>query len=235
MRVATVFDDPAVTAASGTSVYRTHTAQLWLTGRGFVRPGTRVAGGYACEGTAFAFDPPLETGEDVTVTVYNRTHALVRLREGKAWRKDPGPLKVASVTSGPMGPFPMFRPAVVAQVAPDAADDHKSGVKVTRTSHQLVYRAPNGAASTLTIAGAKLDKHAALVFAPPLMRGVDYTVVKEEAALLTLALEPGRAWRADPGPLVLKSLRVDGDDDPLHLATATASSSPTSSPTPRSR
>mmetsp|Transcript_20554 Transcript_20554/g.67886 ORF Transcript_20554/g.67886 Transcript_20554/m.67886 type:complete len:975 (+) Transcript_20554:302-3226(+) len=220
VRVATVFEDPAVTAASGTSVYRTHTAQLWIKGRGFVKAGARLAGGYVCEGTEFTFEPPLAAGEDVLVSVVNRTHALLRLREGKAWAADAGvPLKITAVKSGPMGAFPGFKPVVVAQIAPDAAFDHPSGMSVVRSNHQIVYRSPGpGGLSSVTVTGAKLDKHARLVFEPPLVKGVDYELAKVEATALTLALVEGKAWRPSAGPLVLKELHVDGDDDPLALA-----------------
>ena len=111
-------------------------------------------GGYRCEGTVFTFEPALIPGEDVLVTIFNRTHALVRLRQGKAWAKDAGsPLKVTAISSGPMGPFPGFSPTVVAVVAPD--DDHSShdsGMQVPRrraeTSRRLVLRAPRGAGAS---------------------------------------------------------------------------------------
>ncbi|KAH8079496.1 hypothetical protein JL720_9237 [Aureococcus anophagefferens] len=210
VRVATVFEDPAVTAASGTSVYRTHTAQLWIKGRGFVKAGARLAGGYVCEGTEFTFEPPLAAGEDVLVSVVNRTHALLRLREGKAWAADAGrPLKITAIKSGPMGAFPGFKPVVVAQIAPDAAFDHPSGMSVIRSNHQIVYRSPGpGGLSSITVTGAKLDKHARLVFEPPLVKGVDYELAKVEATALTLALVEGKAWRPSAGPLVLKELHT---------------------------
>ena len=43
------------------------------------------------------------------MTVFNRTHALVRLRHGKAWGPE-GPLKITAVQTGPMGPFLDLRP-----------------------------------------------------------------------------------------------------------------------------
>jgi hypothetical protein len=223
VRVATVFEDPSVVRADlahPPALFRTHTAQLWLRGTGFVRPGTLVAGGYRCEGTKFTFSPALEEGADVLVTVYNRTHALVRLRQGRAWAEKAGvPLKVTAVQSGPMGPMPNFPATTVAMVVEDDAHDHPSEIQVDRSNHQVLYQTPT--LTYLTISGSKLTASASMVFAPPLKAGVDYDVVKATASKLTLGLLPGRAWRPSPGPLILKSLETTDGGDPLHLAHGT--------------
>ena len=78
------------------------------------------------------------------MTVFNRTHALVRLRHGKAWGPE-GPLKITQVQTGPMGPFPGFVAKTVAMIAPDDSHEHASGISV---QSGVVNALERGAAST---------------------------------------------------------------------------------------
>mmetsp|Transcript_15654 Transcript_15654/g.51230 ORF Transcript_15654/g.51230 Transcript_15654/m.51230 type:complete len:939 (+) Transcript_15654:110-2926(+) len=211
-RVATVFEAPRITPSPLTTLFKTHSAQLWITGAGFTRPGS--APGLNVE-TKLEFEPALKKDTDYLLTVFNRTHMLVRLREGRAWSKDPGPLYVTACDSGP-GSYANFKPAAVAHVVPDA-DPHESGLEVTRTNHQVLYQTP--AIRKLVIQGSSLSSDAKLVFDPPLQRNVDYKVDKATEDSMVLSLLAGRMWRQTAGHLMLMS--IDTGKGPVELAHGT--------------
>ncbi|KAH8085529.1 hypothetical protein JL720_7515 [Aureococcus anophagefferens] len=154
VRVATVFEAPKINPQPLTSLFRTHSAQLWITGVGFTRPGS-VGGGFGGE-MKLDFEPELKVGQDYTLTVFNRTHLLVRLREGRAWAAAPGPLYVVGCDAG-AGPYEAFKPAAVAHILPDA-DSHPSGVEVTRTNSQNVDYKVLRATSDLMVLGLLAGK-----------------------------------------------------------------------------
>lgn len=212
IRVATVFEAPAVNPSPLTSLFRTHSAQLWITGVGFTRAG--AAAGYGAE-LKLEFEPALKLGADYTLTVFNRTHALVRLREGRAWAPAPGPLYVTGCDAG-AGPYPNFKPAAVAHIVPDASS-HPSGIEVTRTNHQVLYQTP--AIRHLEVHGSSLSQDAKLVFSPPLYKNVDYKVLRATPDLMVLALLAGKMWRKTAGPLYLMS--IDSGDGPVDMAHGT--------------
>ena len=86
-RVATVYEDPSVNAppkAAMPRLFQTHSHELWVTGTGFAR-GT----------TEFTFANGLKANEDYVLTVFNRTHALVTLLDGKKWG-DAGALSISN-------------------------------------------------------------------------------------------------------------------------------------------
>ena len=213
VRVATIFESPSVTPNPLTSLFRTHSAQLWITGVGFTRAGATlgVGGEFTLD-----FEPPLQVGTDYMLTVFNRTHALVRLREGRAWAPEAGPLYVTGMDAG-AGPYENFKPAAVAHVIPDA-DSHPSGVEVTRTNHQVLYQTP--AIRHLEVHGASLSTQAQLVFDPPLKKNVDYTVLRATSELMVLSLLPGKMWRHSAGPLFLTQVETtDGHQVDMALGT----------------
>ena len=82
IRVAlTIFECPSVNPQPLTALFRTHSAQLWITGVGFTRSDTR--NGFGGE-VKIDFEPALKVGVDYMLTVFNRTHMLVRLTCGAA-------------------------------------------------------------------------------------------------------------------------------------------------------
>lgn len=212
VRVATVFEAPAVQPNALVSLFRTHSAQLWITGVGFTRSG--MANGIDAE-MKLEFEPALKLNVDYLLTVFNRTHALVRLREGRAWAPQPGPLYVVSCDTGP-GPYVNFKPAAVAHIVPDA-DTHPSGVGVTRTNHQVLYQTP--AIRHLEVHGQSLSEEAKLVFSPPLDRNVDYEVLRTTSDLMVLGLKAGKTWRKTAGQLLLMS--IDTGKGPVEMAHGT--------------
>ena len=147
---------------------------------GFTRSDTR--NGFGGE-VKIDFEPALKVGVDYMLTVFNRTHMLVRLREGRAWAAQPGPLYVVGMDSG-AGPYEGFKPAAVAHVVPDA-DSHPSGVEVQRTNSQVLYQTP--AIRHLEIHGTSLSVDAQLTFSPPLTKGVDYKVLRATSDVMASA------------------------------------------------
>ena len=129
--VATVFEDPALQAAPSTVLFATHSHELWLVGAGFTRSSYTTSITFERRG--------LKLGSDFTLTVRNRTHAVVSLVDGKTWGAA-GPLKVASINTG-AGLFQMS-PVTVATVTDDA-EDHESGLVVTKTAGQTLYQSAN--------------------------------------------------------------------------------------------
>ncbi|KAH8067997.1 hypothetical protein JL721_7218 [Aureococcus anophagefferens] len=188
-------------------------ATLWITGVGFTRPGS-VVGGFGGE-MKLDFEPELKVGQDYTLTVFNRTHLLVRLREGRAWAAAPGPLYVVGCDAG-AGPYEAFKPAAVAHILPDA-DSHPSGVEVTRTNSQVLYQTP--AIRHLEIHGSSLSMEAKLVFSPPLYKNVDYKVLRATSDLMVLGLLAGKTWRQTAGHLMLMS--IDTGDGAVEMAHGT--------------
>ena len=124
------------------------------------------------------------------LTVFNRTHMLVRLREGRAWAAQPGPLYVVGMDSG-AGPYEGFKPAAVAHVVPDA-DSHPSGVEVQRTNSQVLYQTP--AIRHLEIHGTSLSVDAQLTFSPP-HKGRGLQSFKATSDVMVLGLLAGKMWR----------------------------------------
>ncbi|KAJ8599359.1 hypothetical protein CTAYLR_007010 [Chrysophaeum taylorii] len=185
--VATVFEDPAITPNFGLTVYQTHTHELWLSGRGFTRGSAN---------TELTFEPALTMGIDYVLMVWNRTHVLMSLLDGRKWSPTPGVLRVTSIDTG-AGPFRDFTPVVVANVASDA-DFSATGLSVVRSTSQTLYQ--TAAVKQLTITGTELCPDARLEFSPPLGRDA-YDVASAKPTELKLALKPGKKWRSEGGVL----------------------------------
>ena len=224
-RVATVYEDPSVAAPSKKAMpklFQSHSHELWVTGTGFAR-GT----------TTFVFANGLKANEDYVLTVFNRTHALVTLLDGKKWAPKPGPLEVSKIDTGAgevgvryaltSGKDDLNMNVKVADVVSDA-DDHPSGTTVDRTSSQAIYQ--RGAIRDLIITGSKLcaadpaepkEKTVDLVFDTPLVNDKDYEVATVTDTQIRLKRKLRHKWRAEPGPLVLVSLQCAGGADKVTL------------------
>jgi len=193
--VATIFEDPQVNKNTKV-IYRTHTHQLWVTGAGFTK-----APQYS---TTITLDPPLEAGEDYSLVVYNRTHMLLSLFEGKSWKEgSEGKLKITHMNTG-AGQFAVKNGVQIATVKSDE-DDHPSGVTVTRTTQTLYQTA---AIRKLVIQGSGFTDDTDLTFDPPLEKNKDYTQRFVDANKLVLSLKKKRKWRWEGGPLIVKSIDV---------------------------
>jgi nitrogen fixation protein FixH len=208
-RVATVYEDPSIAAPKPLPrLFLTHSHELWVTGTGFAR-GT----------TALTFKPALKVNEDYVLTVFNRTHALVTLLDGKKWAKAPTTLTISAIDAGAgtvgaryaltNGKDDLKMDVEVAEVVADA-DAHPSGTYVERTAGQAIYQ--SGKVKSLAISGGGLCVRATLEFAPSLIEGVDYVVGSATAKKISLKLKKGQKWRADAGPLRLMAVTCAGAD-----------------------
>eukprot|EP00629_Pelagomonadales_sp_RCC1024_P000262 CAMPEP_0119274494 /NCGR_PEP_ID=MMETSP1329-20130426/12204_1 /TAXON_ID=114041 /ORGANISM="Genus nov. species nov., Strain RCC1024" /LENGTH=968 /DNA_ID=CAMNT_0007274817 /DNA_START=51 /DNA_END=2957 /DNA_ORIENTATION=- len=218
-RVATVYEDPSVNKPSSKKMpklFQTHSHELWITGTGFARGTTSLV--FKAEG---AKPDGLKVNEDYVLTVFNRTHCLVSLLDGKKWAEKPGKLFVSRIDTGAgvvgaryaltMGRDDLKMDVQVAEVVADA-EDHPTGLAVARTSGQSVYQ--TGAVKILKITGQKLcatDKpdDIALEFSPALDKS-KYVFTSATATEIALKRKPAHPWRADPGTLSLVSIQCPG-------------------------
>ncbi|KAH8044518.1 hypothetical protein JL722_14638 [Aureococcus anophagefferens] len=178
-------------------VYQTHTHELWITGTGFTR------GAYS---TRVDFDPPLLFGVDYVMMVFNRTHALVSLMGGRKWAPGTGILRVIGIDTG-AGAYKDFKPVAVAHVAVDA-DDHPSGLTVTRTASQILYQ--TAAIRKLLIQGSNFCARPSSRSSRP---GAQQRLQDHARAggQLTLSLQKHKKWRYEAGPLYLTALKCGSD------------------------
>ena len=203
--VATVFEDPKITA-SFTVLFASHSHELWVTGSGFTRNmGTME----------ITTDPPLAVNHDYTLLVLNRTHMVMTLVDGKSWGRV-GPLKITGINTG-AGPFTMA-PVPVATITDDA-EDHVSGLTVTKTAAQQLYQ--SAAIHKLKITGSGFATNCdsnVITFSPPLTKGVDYTCKSATPTLITLQRVKGRKWRPTPGALMVAALNVGDEHGTVQFA-----------------
>jgi len=193
--VATIFETPTI-VKNEDPIYQTHTHELWVKGTGFTRQTYT---------TTVVFDPPLDsTGDDpdINVVVYNRTHMKITLVEGKKWVKlgtngQVIPLKLESLNTG-AGVYKVG--AVVGKVHTDA-DDHPSGVMVTRSAQSLYQTA---AIKKLVVTGQGFTAKTGFTFSPPLEKGVDYTVQFVDEKKVIFTLRKHKKWRYEGGALLVK-------------------------------
>eukprot|EP00632_Arachnochrysis_sp_CCMP2950_P012529 CAMPEP_0185693838 /NCGR_PEP_ID=MMETSP1164-20130828/3499_1 /TAXON_ID=1104430 /ORGANISM="Chrysoreinhardia sp, Strain CCMP2950" /LENGTH=914 /DNA_ID=CAMNT_0028360647 /DNA_START=66 /DNA_END=2810 /DNA_ORIENTATION=+ len=224
--VATIFEDPYVAGNPTRTVYQTHTHELFVTGRGF------TTGKYA---TTLSFEPALQFGVDYVLQVFNRTHILVALLDGRKWAPTPGPLRVTAIDTG-AGPFRDFTPVVIANVAADA-DESKTGISVTRTTAQTLYQ--TAAYKKLTVSGTALCAAPENIeFQPPLTMGVDYEISAAKPDELELTLKPGKKWRYEAGALYVTAMTCPGQERVAFayeqgIAVATILADPTVEPSER--
>lgn len=205
--VATIFEDPWIQKSTQT-LYKTHSHQLWITGRGFTRQTFS---------TQIVLDPPLTLGEDYSLVVYNRTKMLLSLFEGKSWASNEGPLKVVSINTG-AGTFNFKNgPVTVAKVKSDA-EDHPSGVNVLRST-QMLYQ--TAAIRKLVITGSGFTDDTDLTFNPVIEKDIDYTQQFVDDTKLVLSLKKHKKWRYDGGPLLVTKIDVGLKEGEVELAYGT--------------
>eukprot|EP00616_Rhizochromulina_sp_CCMP1243_P005762 CAMPEP_0118978400 /NCGR_PEP_ID=MMETSP1173-20130426/23555_1 /TAXON_ID=1034831 /ORGANISM="Rhizochromulina marina cf, Strain CCMP1243" /LENGTH=890 /DNA_ID=CAMNT_0006928593 /DNA_START=33 /DNA_END=2701 /DNA_ORIENTATION=+ len=196
--VATIFEDPVI-IPSQQAVYNMHTHQIWIQGRGF------TSSKYS---TVLEFDPPLKTGDDIAVKVYNRTHIKVSLLFDKSWSTYGAGLRSEvklSVTKINTGAGPIVMNSVVGIIRED--EEQHSTFRIDR-SNKVLYQTMS--TDPLVITGAGLSSGTVLNFSPLLEKNVDYTQTFVSATELSLKLKPGKSWHFMGGSLMVMSVTDPG-------------------------
>eukprot|EP00640_Fibrocapsa_japonica_P000471 CAMPEP_0113936124 /NCGR_PEP_ID=MMETSP1339-20121228/3090_1 /TAXON_ID=94617 /ORGANISM="Fibrocapsa japonica" /LENGTH=895 /DNA_ID=CAMNT_0000938473 /DNA_START=132 /DNA_END=2819 /DNA_ORIENTATION=+ /assembly_acc=CAM_ASM_000762 len=174
-------------------IYDTVTPKLRIEGTGFMEAGSGPP--------TLKFIPGLTAGLDYGFDVASDTMLVLELRKGKRWAnlgsQDQATLYMSEV-SFEDGTNHLMSPVAVATVVP---------TPVIRESSAEIY---HSATPMLTINGTGLAKIHRMEFTPPLKQDEDYTLMIRSSQQLLLSKKPGKVWRSDPGPLVLKRIDTGG-------------------------
>lgn len=200
--VAQVIETPQVMHGGDKVIYMTGTPVFNINGTGF-RP----------KETSLTFDPPLTRDVDYVMVVRSPTFIQFTLKTGKKWRSDgdPGPLKLKKIDTG-AGPLRVdfnYGGVTVAEVQVDLG---AHGVTVESSPDTKVYQSTQ----VLRIEGAGFNTDGpsnSLKWANSLRgKGVNYTITTATSGSLSLQLNEGSRWRANPtnlpGPLTLLAVNA---------------------------
>merc|ERR1711871_1130570 len=204
--IATVFETPTVHSSS-TKLYRTHSHELHLDGKGFVG---------VLRTNQLKFDPPLTLGVDYELKQVNRDDLEITLKDGKEWRKTPGPLKVIAInTKGSEDGWINIADGDgvhVADVAADVDSSFTGGVEVYPRSTRMYQSALQ---RDLEISGTGFKQNMKLHLEPNLMENIDYTLDIQGGNKVVITLVSGRKWSKEPGFLIVKAVTIGGQRYPL--------------------
>jgi hypothetical protein len=205
--VAIVFERPKV-YSDQKKIYRTQSHELHISGSGFPDMATSYK-------PILKFSPPLTEGTDYTLRVASRTDLEVTLMDGRAWRSEPGPLTVKAVnTRGDDAGWVTFdgEGVHVAEVIKDVGKEETGGVEIFPMAVKVYQSALQ---QKIDIIGKGFNQKVSFVFDPALKQGTDYEIDSSNDNKVTLKLKSGKKWRAEPGFIVVKSLKVGSTDYPI--------------------
>ena len=206
--IATVFERPAV-FSSNTKVFRTHSHELHVQGTGFPEQES----GFKPQ---LRFSTPLTEGLDYSVIVISRTEIEITLVDGNAWRETAGPLMVTHVNTrgDSAGWVKMPGDGVhIAEVVDDVTADETGGIEIFPMGVKVYQSALQ---EKIMVTGSGFKAGMSLTLDPPLAAGSDYTLEVVNEHQLQLNLKSGKKWRADPGLILAKKVKVD--DKEFNLA-----------------
>jgi len=172
---------------------------------------TITGSGFNPDGVTLRFtNGILGNNVNYTTTAISETSVSLRLVPGSLWRKNvenlPGYLTLLAVNAGSgfvaVGPTNAAKGRDVATVF-ERPSIYSSNTKIYRShSHEIHIR---GGGFT------KVLRKPQLQFTPPLTEGVDYTINVFDRTDMELTLLDGKAWRPDPGPLIISAINTRGD------------------------
>lgn len=204
--IATIFERPAV-YSDNKKVYRTHSHELHIKGTGFPLPAT----GYKVQ---LKFDPPMGAS-DYSVRVVERGDLEVTLLDGRAWRETLGPLVVTAINTrgDDAGWVKLPGDGVhVAEILEDIDAQQTGGVEVFPMGEKVYQSALQ---EQIQITGTGFKDGMAFTFDPALKAGTDYDLDVKSKNRVIIRLRNGKKWRQEPGFIVAKSIKIDGQVYPL--------------------
>jgi hypothetical protein len=199
--VASVFERPSV-FSSDVEIYRTHSHEFHVKGRGFTR---------VMNPTQLTFAPPLSEGIDYSVRVVDRTDLEVTLKDTRAWRESPGPLIITAISTRGDGGWIQLSDGQgvhVADVVKDVSIAKTGGVEVFPMGTRIYQSALQ---ERITVVGSGFKNDVRLNLDPPLKLNVDYTQEVLSPNKMVLSLVGGRKWAKAPSFLIVKSVSIGGD------------------------
>lgn len=203
--VATVFERPQV-FSSNTKIFRTHSHELHIKGAGFPT---------AISKPSFKFSPPLVEGVDYSVIVIDRTDCEITLRDGRAWAPTSGPLLLTAINTrgDEAGWINLPGGGIhIAEVIEDVDAAVTGGVEIYPMGVKVYQSALQ---EEIVIAGNGFKQGMSITFEPDVKEGVDYDFEVSSRNKIVLHLRSGKKWRADPGFLIAKSVKIGGSVYPL--------------------
>ncbi len=202
--IAQVLRTPAVTARSNNIIYQTTTTELRINGEGLI--GARGP-------VMLYFSPPIPSAayEDVSLYPLHTNEIILRLKEGKSWREEPGPLFIIGIDTG-AGPVKQNGDAGVEIAYVKANDvlsnctptwnpttspiDTPSGINIEETNQYIYDNSPK---LRISGTGFNAEDHDILLELTPegqqsLVTGKDFLVTKdnEGSGLFLMLLENRR-------------------------------------------
>jgi len=154
-------------------------------------------------------------GNNVNYTTISTSEDAISLRltPGSHWRKNPtnlpGALTLLAVNAGAgftaVGPLNAAKGRDVAMIF-ERPEIHSDQKKLYRTHSHEFHISGTGFPEMETGFKPKLR------FSPELTEGVDYTLRVVGRTEMELTLMDGRAWRSEPGPLIVSGVNTRGDE-----------------------
>jgi hypothetical protein len=202
--IAMIFERPEV-HSDQKKVYRTHSHELHITGVGFpeLETGHRAA---------LKFSPPLIEDIDYTTRVVSRTELELTLLDGRAWRSSPGGLMVTHINTRGDSDGWVDLPGDgvhVAEIVEDIDASVTGGVEIFPMGVKVYQSALQ---EQIVVTGTGFKSGMKLVLDPPMQDGVHYDMEVVSKNQVIMRLKSDKKWRADPGFIIARSVKVGGSD-----------------------
>lgn len=205
--IAMVFERPTIISMK-TKLYKSLSHRLHISGTGFPDRATTFK-------PTLLFKPPLIEGVDYTLSVVSRTDLEVTLVDGKAWRTEPGLLYVIAInTRGDDQGWIKFEGegVCVAEIIDNVESTRSNPVQIFSFDNKIYQStfSPN-----IIIIGKGFKEGIAFTFDPPIQQGIEYDLDWQATNKIILRLRRGQKWKANAGPIVIKTVQVDGKKYPV--------------------